>query len=100
MLIAMTKSPIQEVSAQYQGISAQYGYMLNPAWWFGLQYDDINSSDRKSLTYSKITPSVWYFPQDNLRMGVTVRVDTEPKSAQYSHTERINEILAHIRTMF
>jgi hypothetical protein len=85
-----------------RGITAQYGHTINPKWWGGLQYDQMDASlpAYRSLRYEKITPSLWYFPRDNMRVGLTTRFDIEPISNNASHNFHVNEYLLHIRSMF
>lgn len=85
-----------------RGITSQLGYTVNAKWWGGLQYDQMDSANpaARELRYEKFTPSLWYFPRENMRVGLTVRLDMEPVSSEYLHTTKSNEYLFHIRAMF
>lgn len=77
----------------FTGFTATGAYWANP-WYFVLQYDQIDSSDIRSIELNKLTPSVWYFLRDNFNIGLVGRIDVS--GALYER----HEASMVIRTMF
>ncbi|MBI1871318.1 MAG: cytochrome c [Chlamydiae bacterium] len=88
----LTKIGDQETD--FQGIATILGYMPTPQWYLALQFDWVDSDDVTSLQYTKLSPSIWYFPRDNMRIGLTGRFDLE------SESNKKHEALVHVRSMF
>lgn len=84
---------------KFSGIGAQLGYSFSPKWWGAVQYDRIFSKDDTSLEFDKISPSLWYFIRENMRVGLTARFDLEKKTNS-GHKDGVHEYLLHLRTMF
>ncbi|OGR57352.1 MAG: hypothetical protein A3I11_07190 [Elusimicrobia bacterium RIFCSPLOWO2_02_FULL_39_32] len=82
------------------GIAGQIGYTINPAWWTGVQYDWVDSGDRPAENFNKISPTIWFFPRENIRIGLVGRLDMDGTTVNTTHPSQIHEILAHIRAMF
>lgn len=78
----------------FEGIAAILGYTINDAWWCAIQADWVNSDDAPGIEYLKISPSLWYFPRDNMRIGVVGRIDLE------SDDNEKHEAIFHVRSMF
>ncbi|MBI1883458.1 MAG: hypothetical protein HYS08_04535 [Chlamydiae bacterium] len=78
----------------FQGVATILGYMPNNKWYLALQFDWVDSDDASSLQYTKLSPSIWYFPRDNMRIGLTGRFDLE------SESDKKHEALVHVRSMF
>ena len=93
-------SPIAPMKIKSNGIGAQIGVSVTPSWWAGVQYDLVDSVDLPGEDYEKITPTVWFFPKENLRVGVVGRVDVQGLSAAAGHPQKEHELLVHIRSMF
>lgn len=85
---------VGEQDTDFQGIATILGYMPNTKWYLALQFDWVDSDDATSLQYTKLSPSVWYFPRDNMRIGLTGRFDLE------SESDKKHEALVHVRSMF
>lgn len=83
----------------YDGVSLVGGYMTTlsngKGLYYALEYDKVMSSDVSSLEAEYITPSISYFPIDNMRIGVYARIDTKHSSPNSKSTAFMN-----IRTMF
>ena len=60
--------------ADFQGYTLVGAYRSGN-WWWGLQYDEINSDDVSGIEVSKLSPAFWYFLRDNFKAGVTTRFD-------------------------
>lgn len=78
----------------YQGIAGILGYTINEHWYCALQSDWIDSTDAPGIEYLKISPSLWYFPRDNMRIGLTGRIDLQ------SDSDKKHEVLMNVRSMF
>jgi hypothetical protein len=81
------------VKKDFTGFTATGAYWANP-WYFVVQYDQIDSSDVRSLELNKITPSIWYFLRENFNVGLVGRIDVSDA------TEKKHEAFMEIRTMF
>ncbi|MBI5183689.1 MAG: hypothetical protein HY999_04935 [Nitrospinae bacterium] len=75
----------------------QLGYNFIPSLYGVLQYDIVGSEDDKTIEFNKITPSIWYFPRENMRFGLTGRLDIQPTSDV--HLKRQDEFTATFRMM-
>ena len=79
--------------------SGQLGYLINPLWFAALQYDYVTDSFKNSPTvtsnyYNKISPSIWYMPRENMRIGFTNRTELKGRPGG-----RQQEFLFNIRLM-
>ena len=79
--------------------SGQLGYLINPLWFAALQYDYVTDSFKNSPTvtsnyYNKISPSIWYMPRENMRIGFTNRTELRGRPGG-----RQQEFLFNIRLM-
>ncbi|MDO8526576.1 MAG: hypothetical protein Q7T03_02690 [Deltaproteobacteria bacterium] len=59
-------------------LSGQVGYLIDPLWFAALQYDYVTDSFKNSTTvnsnyYNKVSPSIWYMPRENMRIGFVNR---------------------------
>ncbi|OGR83528.1 MAG: hypothetical protein A2636_02495 [Elusimicrobia bacterium RIFCSPHIGHO2_01_FULL_64_10] len=81
-------------------IAGQLGYSLSRAWWTGVQYDWVDSNDRPREDFNKISPTIWFFPRENMRVGLVGRLDFQGTNATAGHPDKIHELLVHVRTMF
>lgn len=96
-LTANTPAPAKLISS---GIAAQIGYAINSSWWTGVQYDWVESLNRPAENFNKISPTVWFFPRENLRIGLVGRIDVDGTTVNTTHPSQVHEILAHVRAMF
>lgn len=78
--------------------SAQLGCNLSSVWYGAIQYDIVETESSKSLETHKLTPSLWYFPRSNMRIGVTGRIDLHDKD-QLTYPDKLHEFVVTIRTM-
>lgn len=81
------------VKKDFTGFTATGAYWANP-WYFVLQYDQIDSSDIRSLELNKFTPSIWYFLRENFNVGLVGRIDVSDA------TQKKHEAFMEIRAMF
>ncbi len=85
---------------EYSGISVVGGYMQEtPAglMHYCLQYDNVTSDDVSDLEVTYVTPSISFFPRENIRIGLYGRFDmTDGRAGD----EKANDIFLNIRTMF
>jgi len=61
-----------------------------------LQYDKVDSDDVASLEKQYVTPSISWFPRENIRIGLYSRFDMRDVDSD----EKVNEYFVNIRTMF
>lgn len=79
------------------GVAAILGYKIDDNWYAAVQYDWVTSLDDSSLAYMKLSPSVWFFPRDNFRIGLVGRYALENDASDgLPH----HEVLMNIRAMF
>ncbi len=81
---------------------AQIGYNFMPSLYGALQYDIVGSDDisKSSLEFNKITPSIWYIPRENMRIGLTGRLDIQPTTDNPNgHPDKQHELTATFRMM-
>ena len=64
---------------------------------YGLQYDVVTSDDVPSLETTYVTPSISFFPRENIRIGFYARMDM---TADREDDEKVNDIVLNVRTMF
>lgn len=83
----------QETKVDVAGLSAILGQWLNEKWWCAVQYDQIDSDDNDK-DFEKATATIYFFPRENLRVGLIGRADLDDVG------EDINETTASIRAMF
>jgi len=82
----------------FRGGAIQLGYNVTPKFYGVLQYDEVDSHLSPSLDFRKITPSLWYMPRQNMRVGLTGRYDLLDETV--AHPDKIHELTATVRTMF
>ncbi|MBI3985954.1 MAG: hypothetical protein HY343_03490 [Lentisphaerae bacterium] len=82
-----------ETTVDFQGLSALLGQWLSKSktWWGALQYDWIDSD---TTEFEKATASLWFFPRQNMRIGVIGRADIDNTG------EKEHEAFMNVRTMF
>ncbi len=85
---------------EYSGFSVVGGYMQETPMGlmhYCLQYDSVTSDDVEDLEVTYVTPSVSFFPRENIRIGVYGRFDmTDGREDD----EKQNDIFLNVRTMF
>ena len=88
-----------DTDIDFDGVSLVAGYMQTlksgKLLHYALQYDKVNSSDVASLEKEFVSPSISYFPVENMRIGLYARIDTENSGDDANH-----KVFANIRTMF
>lgn len=82
----------------FRGVTAWLSHQPTPTWQAVLGYDYIQSGDDTTLDFNKVTPSIWYLPRENLKIGVVNRLDLQ--STDPNHPDKKHEFLVNIRTMF
>lgn len=85
---------------KYSGYSVVGGYMQEtPAglMHYCLQYDNVTSDDVSDLEVTYVTPSVSFFPRENIRIGLYGRLDMTDRRED---EEKQHDIFLNIRTMF
>ncbi|MDZ4224726.1 MAG: hypothetical protein U1D33_02340, partial [bacterium] len=80
-------------------VTGQVGYLIDPLWFAALQYDYVTDSFKNSPTvisnyYNKVSPSIWYMPRENMRIGFTNRWELKGRPGG-----RQQEFLFNIRMM-
>ena len=80
-------------TVDFDGLTTVLGHWLNESYWVAAQYDWIDSDDN-SKDFEKITGTVYYFPRDNMRIGLIARGDLDNTG------EDVHEAFVNIRTMF
>lgn len=94
-----------------RGFTGKVGYNVTPKWYGNLQYDIVKSNDGNRLLISgattaasqdfhKLSPSIWFFPRENLRVGLTARADLQTKKNNTIHRYKDHELFMTIRAMF
>jgi len=85
---------------EYNGYSAIGAYMQDvsggQSLYYVLQYDKVDSDDVASLEKQYVTPSISWFPRENIRIGLYSRFDMRDVDSD----EKVNEYFVNIRTMF
>ncbi|OIO04201.1 MAG: hypothetical protein AUJ51_02375 [Elusimicrobia bacterium CG1_02_56_21] len=85
-----------------RGVGAGAGYYIKDNVYGHLQYDWLASKDARNLgkyiTEHYVSPSVWFFPRANIRMGLTGKYDMDAKNA--NHKFKKHEVFSTIRAMF
>lgn len=96
-------------------VAAQLGYLFDPKWFAALQYDFVKDSDNGGSSaaaaldgpppgsatttgtndYHKISPSVWFMPRENMRIGLVSRAELQKHAGGRQH-----EFIVHVRSMF
>ena len=88
-----------DTAIDFDGVSIVGGYMTTlksgKLLHYALQYDIVNSSDVASLEKEFVSPSISYFPVENVRIGLYARIDTKN-----SGDDKNDTVFANIRTMF
>lgn len=88
------------LAIEFSGISVVGGYMQHLSsghlLYYALQYDDISSDDVASLEKTYVTPSVSFFPRENVRIGFYGRLDMR----DVEDDEKANQYTLNVRTMF
>jgi hypothetical protein len=87
-----------KVNNIFRAASVQVGYIFTPAWYAVLQYDKVETENSKTLESHKLTPSVWFFPRSNMRLGLTGRIDLQEEEP-IIHPDKLHEFIITIRTM-
>lgn len=80
--------------------ASQLGYLINPKWFAAGQWDYVtdsydNSSTVRSNYYNKVSPSIWFMPRENMRIGFVTRFELRDRA-----NGRQNEFLFNVRSMF
>lgn len=94
--------------------ASQVGYLINPKWFAALQYDYVRDQDNGGSSgssgfdaqppgsgsggtndYHKVSPSIWFMPRENMRIGLTQRMELRKHLGGRQH-----ESLFHVRAMF
>lgn len=100
-----------------RGFTGKAGYTITPQWWANLQYDVVESVDATRLiiagvagggtastaanqNFHKVSPSIWFFPRENLRVGLTARADLQTTKNKTIHGYKEHELFMTIRAMF
>ncbi|MFH1502464.1 MAG: hypothetical protein ABIG03_05395 [Candidatus Eisenbacteria bacterium] len=90
-----------DTEVEFSGISVVGGYVqelaAGRALHYGLQYDSVTSDDVPSLETTYVTPSISYFPRENVRIGLYGRLDMTDGREE---DELRHDIMLNIRTMF
>jgi hypothetical protein len=88
------------VEVEYSGISVVGGYMQETPvglMHYCLQYDSVTSDDVSDLEVTYVTPSISFFPRENIRIGLYGRFDmTDGREDD----KKKHDIFLNIRTMF
>ncbi|OGQ44746.1 MAG: hypothetical protein A3H42_05430 [Deltaproteobacteria bacterium RIFCSPLOWO2_02_FULL_46_8] len=76
--------------------SAQLGYLINPKWFAAGQYDyTTDSRNTDSIHFNTISPSIWYMPRENMRIGFVNRSELRRRVGG-----RQQQFLFNVRAMF
>ncbi|OGQ05831.1 MAG: hypothetical protein A2W61_06875 [Deltaproteobacteria bacterium RIFCSPLOWO2_01_44_7] len=79
--------------------SGQVGYLINPKWYAAAQYDYVTDTFKNTATtsnfYHKASPSIWFMPRENMRIGLVQRFEFKGRAGGRQH-----EFLVHARAMF
>lgn len=96
-------------------LSGQVGYLINPEWFAAAQYDYVRDQDSGSSSgasfvkgqpvgsattggtndFNKISPSIWYMPRENMRIGLVNRYELRGHRGGKQH-----DFIVHVRAMF
>jgi hypothetical protein len=85
---------------EYSGISVVGGYMQETPvglMHYCLQYDSVTSDDVSDLEVTYVTPSISFFPRENIRIGLYGRLDMTDGRGD---DEKEHDVFLNIRTMF
>jgi hypothetical protein len=80
------------------GFTLQAGYPMSDFWFTELQLDDVSFKGLPASDYRKVTPSIWYTPRENMKIGFIARFDM--KEDPVTHPLRLHEFTVIMRAMF
>lgn len=95
-----------------RGVAASVGGFVTDEWFGHLQYDLLESKDvgriidlgqatsAKHVNKHFVSPSIWWFPRQNLRWGLTFKYDVETTSHKAKHGYKNHQVFSTIRAMF
>lgn len=94
--------------------AGQVGYLINPKWFTAAQYDYVRDSDNGGSSgssgvngqpagtgtggtndFHKVSPSIWYMPRENMRIGFVNRYELRNHVGGRQH-----DFIFHVRAMF
>ncbi|MBI1883552.1 MAG: hypothetical protein HYS08_05040 [Chlamydiae bacterium] len=73
----------------FQGIASILGYTINEHWYCAFQADWVHSSDASDIDHLVLSPAIWYFPRDNMRIGLIGHIDAESEEVK-KHVVSLN----------
>ena len=80
-------------------LGMQVGYLIDPKWFAAAQCDYVTDTFKDTATTSnyfhKVSPSIWYMPRENMRIGLVTRAELRSRSPGRQH-----EFILHVRSMF
>lgn len=97
-------------------LAGQVGYLINPKWFAAAQYDYVKDTDNGGSSaaagvegqpagsstaplgtndFHKISPSIWYMPRQNMRIGFVNRYELRNHFGGRQH-----DFIVHVRSMF
>jgi hypothetical protein len=89
-----------QLEIEYSGFSVVGGYMQETSaglMHYCLQYDSVSSDDVSDLEVAYVTPSISFFPRENIRIGLYGRFEM---TDGLEDEEKSNDIFLNVRTMF
>lgn len=87
-----------KVENKFTGAVVQAGYFFDPQVYGVLQFDWVDSDDFKTIKHTSLAPSLWFFPRENMRVGITAEIDLLDEDA--FHPVQANTYDITIRSMF
>jgi hypothetical protein len=61
-------------SQESNGFTLQAGYHMAERWFAVLQFDDVSFEGLPARDYRKLTPSLWFVPRENMKVGFLARM--------------------------
>lgn len=80
------------------GFTVQAGYHVADPWYAVLQFDDVGFDGLPARDYRKLTPSIWFVPRENMKIGFLARIDL--LDDPLTHPKRLHEFTVILRAMF
>jgi hypothetical protein len=85
-------------SQESNGFTLQAGYQIADPWFAVLQLDDVSFDGLPARDYRKLTPSLWFVPRENMKIGFLARIDLLDDAV--THPKKLHEFTVILRAMF
>lgn len=84
--------------AEWHGATMAVATFLNPESYIVVQWDYVTSDDDPSIEYNVLSPTYWYQPRENFKVGFTPQFDLRGTDDLY-HPHRNTSLAVVLRAM-